>query len=357
MTKQTGNTTLLILVVAVIAIGVGLILRSMQQQAPRPPEFKSTILLPQAKPIELAEMLDHRQEPVDLSRFKGKWSLLFFGFTHCPDICPTTLQTLAQAKRQLVEQGMWSNFQVFMITVDPERDTPEQLANYVPYFDPEFNGVISPIEQLEEFAKQMGILFVKRETNQQGGYEVDHSAAIILLNPKGEYAGVITAPHRADDIAQDLAQLAEYKKLPRVNPASESTKSANALDNEADSQRLRIDNAWIRAAPPGSKAMAGYFTLQNNSSQPLEIIAVTSPLFANAMIHQTRIDEQGVAQMNHLPRLVIPAQQKVSLQPMGTHVMLMMPKQELTVGQMVELELIDANQTKHRFELEVRVTN
>ena len=96
-----------------------------------------------------------------------------------------------------------------MVSVDPERDTQERLKNYVPYFDSEFIGLRGDLDTTTKFAKQMGILFIHQEPENEF-YQVDHSASIILVNPAGEMAGVITAPHKANEITNDLIALADH---------------------------------------------------------------------------------------------------------------------------------------------------
>jgi len=140
-------------------------------------------------------MTDHLGNPVGLSNLKGSWSLLFFGFTTCPDICPTTLSVLNEAVKGLEEPPA-----IVMVSVDPERDTPERLAQYVPAFNPDFVGYTGTFEETVKLAEQLNIAFGKVPGDLPGSYLVDHSASLVVVDPDGRYAGFIKAPHNSANI-------------------------------------------------------------------------------------------------------------------------------------------------------------
>lgn len=129
--------------------------------------------------------------PVRLSDFRGKWVLLFFGYTYCPDVCPTTLADLARVMDLLGPKA--KDLQVIMISVDPERDTPERMAEYASYFHPSFIGLTGTPEQIREVATQYGVYYYRHEGTPETGYLVDHSAFTVLINPEG-YLKVIFPP-------------------------------------------------------------------------------------------------------------------------------------------------------------------
>jgi len=137
-------------------------------------------------------LIDHNGDPFTHDRLKGQWTLLFFGFTHCPDICPTTLSFLAQVKGQL-ESTESADTQVIMLTVDPARDTTEVLAKYVPYFDTAFLGVTGEFIEVMNVARAFNSPF-RKVTEADGSYQVDHSANVILINPRGHFHGFFRAP-------------------------------------------------------------------------------------------------------------------------------------------------------------------
>jgi protein SCO1/2 len=361
---SSGNKSyFLFILVAIVAIGSGLLVQSSKTPPADLPEFKKTILLPTTKPLIDINFTDHNGKQFGLEQFQGKWSVLFFGFTNCPDICPTTMQTLKQVKADLNQAGVWHNYQVVMVSVDPERDTPERLSAYVPYFDPEFIGISATLESTTSFAKNVGILFFKGKEIANGGYDVDHGAAIILVNPEGQYAGVMTAPHIQSTISQDLIALANYAG---VEPTAESLRAkdtsvnlptaptSNTTSKTQDKlEGLVMANAWIRPAPPGSQSMAAYFDIVNNSNQDIVIVESNSSAFSMAMIHNTVIKD-GVSSMNHLDELLIPANSKVSLSPMATHMMLMGPKQPLELGDSAEIELVTKDGRKYQQAVSVK---
>lgn len=137
-------------------------------------------------------LVDHHGKPFDLERLKGRWSLVFFGFTFCPDICPTTMAFLNDFMASL-EGTEAQDTQVVMVSVDPARDTVEKLASYVPYFNPEFIGVTGEFLDIHRFATALNTPF-RKVVGEGGDYQVDHSANVVLINPKGHYHGFFMAP-------------------------------------------------------------------------------------------------------------------------------------------------------------------
>jgi protein SCO1/2 len=138
------------------------------------------------------ELLDHTGEPFSPTQLLGRWTIIFFGFTHCPDICPTTMAELADLKAQLVGTEAGAT-QVIMVSVDPARDTPERLAEYVPYFHPEFLGVTGDFPAILSFAQRLNAPF-RKVSDPNNGYQMEHSANVALMNPRGDYHGFFRAP-------------------------------------------------------------------------------------------------------------------------------------------------------------------
>ena len=138
------------------------------------------------------ELLDHTGEPFSATQLMGRWTIIFFGFTHCPDICPTTMAELADLKAQLVGTEAGAT-QVIMVSVDPARDTPERLAEYVPYFHPEFLGVTGDFPAILSFAQRLNAPF-RKVSDPNNGYQMEHSANVALMNPRGDYHGFFRAP-------------------------------------------------------------------------------------------------------------------------------------------------------------------
>lgn len=142
-------------------------------------------------------------EPLDLAAYEGSVVVLYFGYTFCPDVCPTTLADVARAKRDLGSEDI----QVIMVTVDPARDTPDVLDNYLTSFDPTFLGAYGPEELIAEAAALYGVYFEAREGSEATGYLVDHTATLMVIDTEGRLKLLLPFGVSADDIAADLNAL------------------------------------------------------------------------------------------------------------------------------------------------------
>jgi len=145
-------------------------------------------------PRDLGEfsLLDHRGEAFGPQRFEGSWTMVFFGFTYCPDVCPATMSFLNSFIKELAGTEA-EDTRVVMISVDPARDTVEQLREYVPYFNDEFTGVTGDFLELHRLATAMNTPF-RKVPGQGEDYLIDHSANVVLINPRGDYHGFFKAP-------------------------------------------------------------------------------------------------------------------------------------------------------------------
>lgn len=155
-------------------------------------KVNGTYVLETPREIGAFSLIDHRGEAFGPERFEGRWSLVFFGFTHCPDICPTTMSFLNRFVTEL-EGSEASDIQVIMVTVDPARDTAEQLARYLPFFNEEFVGVTGEFLDIHRFATALNTPF-RKVPGQGDNYQVDHSSNVVLINPRGHYHGFFKAP-------------------------------------------------------------------------------------------------------------------------------------------------------------------
>jgi protein SCO1/2 len=138
------------------------------------------------------DLIDHHGNPFNPGRLEGQWTLVFFGFTHCPDICPTTM-TFLNTFLESLEGTEAQDPQVVMVSVDPARDTVQQLADYMPYFNPDFTGVTGEFLDIHRFATKLNTPF-RKVMDEDGSYQVDHSSNIVLINPRGDYHGFFRAP-------------------------------------------------------------------------------------------------------------------------------------------------------------------
>jgi len=169
-------------------------------------------LFPAPKPLEAFAFTDHENRVFDLSRLKGKWSFLFFGYTHCPDVCPTTLAVLARTHEEIVKSTVGAkDVQFVFISVDPNRDTAGKLEQYVTYFDPTFLGVTGNNAQLGNLAGQLGAAYEVAITPGTDNYPVYHTAAVFLVDPRARYHAVFAAPLDAEAISKRFKVLRELE--------------------------------------------------------------------------------------------------------------------------------------------------
>lgn len=138
-------------------------------------------------------LVDQHGKPFNKQAMQGKWTLVFFGFTYCPDICPTTMGMLNKFYGELKKSGEAGDVQVVMVSVDPARDTPEKLREYVAYFNPEFAGVTGDFMELVKFTSDLNAGFTKVPL-EDGNYLVEHSGNITVINPRGDYHGLFRPP-------------------------------------------------------------------------------------------------------------------------------------------------------------------
>ena len=210
--RHAGRVPVFLLVVlAAIAAGLGLWLGLRSHAPPQPPPMQSAQVYPQPRPLPAFSLTQSDGMPLTAADWQGRYTLLFFGYTRCPDICPTTLATLHRALQALRAKGLGGQVQVEFISVDPQRDTLPRLAAYVHAFDPQFVGAIGPDAQLQPLTRALGIVYA-RTPDGHGGERVDHSDAVVLVDPRGRELAVFLPPLRADAIAHDLAHLIAWRR-------------------------------------------------------------------------------------------------------------------------------------------------
>ncbi|MEX6500526.1 SCO family protein [Pseudomonas zhanjiangensis] len=182
--------------VAIVALVLGLtvnkVLNSKGQGDPTALLDAGIVLLPQSRTLPELSLVNQDGEAVRVDQLKGQWSLLFFGYTFCPDICPATLAELRQLLSQLPEQAR-ANLRIVLVSVDPHRDTPQQLKQYLGYFDPAFIGLTGEEADIQKFANAVSIPYIPADTSKEN-YTVDHSGNLVILGPDGTQRGFIRAP-------------------------------------------------------------------------------------------------------------------------------------------------------------------
>lgn len=202
-------------VVAIVAIAGGILLaRAMLgDNGVAQLELAKATLLNPPRALPQFALTDHTGARFDQARLQNRWSLLFFGFTHCPDVCPTTLGMLAQTEKALGDLPTEQRPQIVLVSVDPQRDTPEQLASYVRFFSPSFTGVTGSQDAIDTFTRALGVP-VAISALPNGDYSVDHSAAIFLIDPSGAMRALFSTPHSPAIIAADYRRIVDGGFVP-----------------------------------------------------------------------------------------------------------------------------------------------
>ena len=169
-----------------------------------------TYMLAQTEVLADFELIKHDDTPFSNQAFKDRWSFLIFGYTFCPDFCPTTLTVFNQVHRVLTQPlGSRRDIQFVMVSVDPERDTARQLQAYVPHFNPEFIGVTGDSVVINRLADSMGVVHEKHAGSTADNYLIDHSTAVYLINPKGRLQGIFAPPHDVADMVKGFQPIRE----------------------------------------------------------------------------------------------------------------------------------------------------
>ena len=168
----------------------------------------------QAKELSDFQLIRSQNRTLGLADLRGKWTFVFFGYTHCPDICPATLAVLGQAFR-IIEQmpGRAAQIQGVFISVDPKRDAPDALADYASYFNDKFLGVTGSIAQLDAFSRQIGVMYAIQDQEAgkpDEGYLVTHSSTIFLIDPQGRLFGRFPPPQNPQEMAEVFMQIRAF---------------------------------------------------------------------------------------------------------------------------------------------------
>ncbi len=201
-----GSHPAVLILVALAFAGAGA-LSAGYWLRPQPLELAVAKLYPEPRELADFELTDGDGDRFGLDRWRGRWDLVFFGFTYCPDVCPNTLNELKAIDAELRDAGH-DPPRITFVSVDPERDTPARLKSYVGYFNPEFQVATGDHGQLEALTRQLGMIY-RIEAHEPGarGYAVDHSASLLLIDPQARLRAVFPAPHEVGGIVADLAKL------------------------------------------------------------------------------------------------------------------------------------------------------
>ena len=204
--KATRFAAIAIIMVAAILLGG---LAKQTWFPPHSPGLLGGVLLPTTRPIADFTLVSEVGTPFTRADLLGHWTLIFPGYTYCPDVCPNTLALLKTVKVKLDADA--KRLTVLFLSVDPERDTSESLVRYIRYFDPDFRAATGPVAQLEALTANLGIVFLKVENTETGRYEIEHSAQLVLVNPEGRLAGYFSPPFTPETLAADIKVAMETK--------------------------------------------------------------------------------------------------------------------------------------------------
>lgn len=296
----------------------------------QPYAYHGSVIEPPARAADFT-LTAHDGKPFRLSEQTGKAVVMFFGYTSCPDVCPTTLYNFKKIRAQLTHQADQTRF-VF-ITVDPERDTLERLSAYVTNFDPTFIGVTGTMSELEAVWKSYGVYRAKQTGGTALGYLVDHSSRIYLIDPRGNLRVTYTHDMQAEDMARDIRHVLEQSPV-----ASEHGDAGDVPANVTMHGDLKIEKAWLRPATTGG-TIGAFAMITNAGKQADALIEVSSPIARVGEIHAT-LKDGGVMKMQRILRLEIPAGQKVELKPGGYHIMLITLTRDVKTGEKIPVDLI-----------------
>lgn len=200
----------IIIIMAVFAVLIGY-LAGNRFSAPEPLDLKTGTALPEPRILPEFELIDQNGNAFTRDSLSDQWHFLFFGYTHCPDVCPTALLRFTQVYNRL---GAYPELQgktkMTMVSVDPARDTPEQMKNYVTYFSPEFVGLTGSKEMIDKLGTSLSVVYKIHEPEPgREGYVVDHSSTTMVINPDGRLAAVFTGETDPALIAGDFIELAK----------------------------------------------------------------------------------------------------------------------------------------------------
>jgi len=205
---------LLIAIVAIAAIATGVLVFQKSFNLAQP---EHSLYYQTPRVVKAFEMTDQNGQAFANQQLEGKWSWVFFGYTSCPDVCPTTLQELNFIYDDL--KVISKQAQVLLVSVDPQRDTVEKLSQYIAYFNPEFKALTADHSVLFPFARNLGLMYGISDEGREGAYLVDHSASIVLINPQGKIAAIFKPQHVLGElpIISGEQLVSDFAKIVRLN--------------------------------------------------------------------------------------------------------------------------------------------
>jgi len=211
MVKILQNKPLIsAMMLGVLVLAFGLGFWQSHKQTFNPEDLNATVFN-QPRIIEDFKLVNDQNKPYLNHNLLGHWTMMFFGFTHCPYVCPTTMSELNKTDELLSKQFRIKKPHVVMVSIDPERDTPAEMNKYVHSFNKAFEGVTGDIKEINHFAKNMDVLYMRTEDKKSDkNYNIDHSASIMLINPQGQLQAFFSMPYEAKDLVHSYIKITKH---------------------------------------------------------------------------------------------------------------------------------------------------
>lgn len=198
----------------VAALAAGLWIGQGLSGSQEPPPQVQGFVMSERPPVVPFTLTDQDGEPFGPERWRGHWSLLYFGYTYCPDVCPTALTELAQLQKALRARNAEGDLHYWMVSVDPQRDSPQRLKTYVHFFSPSFEGATGSEAELKKLMHQFGVVAMRAPGGGEDSYTIDHSSTFTLIDPEGRLIAIFTPPHDPETmLPQLLAVQAYYQRI------------------------------------------------------------------------------------------------------------------------------------------------
>lgn len=296
------------------------------------------------RPLPEFSLYDYGKQAFTKRQFEGKWSLVFIGFTYCPDICPPTLSILDKVAQNLGEDAP----QIVFVSVDPKRDQPENLKAYLQYYKAGVAGVTGDADVLRRVLTEGMLLpYILGKPDENGNYVVDHSGNIMIINPNAEIAGFFRSPLQHAD---PLAALGKGTKK-----VSQMTREMQMIQETfTPLKTLQAEQPLLRLGVPDAPSAAGYMHLHNQSAQDVTLVSGSSPAYKLVEFHKME-EKQGMLRMRRIPQISIPAGETFYFKTGAEHIMLIDRQQALADGDQVPVTLNFANGSSQTFELPVKI--
>ena len=302
------------------------------------------VALPSPLPKPSFTLVDFTGKPYEFAtQTRDKVALLFFGYTHCPDVCPLHMANIAAVLKRMPAEDRAKVVTVF-VTTDPERDTPQRLREWLGSFDESFVGLTGSQEEITRVLGMVNLPEAMREypTADSANYFVGHGAQVFAFARDGNAYTIYPFGIRQEDWANDLPKLvrasgAEIRRELAAQAKSGGLEVAPGQSSTVTMEGLAVTQAVV-AEPASQDEAAAYITIRNNTAQEDTLVAIAADLAVRGEVHET----MGEGELRHMmatPKLVIPARAETKLAPNGNHIMLFQLRRKLVAGDSVTLYL------------------